>query len=76
MNVYKRVPKQVIAKPSAQSNDFVSLFPGLMQHNRKTIGANGGRKQTSWAANETDFFLDWLCLIFGGRKSSRGGGER
>lgn len=71
MNIYKRVPKQVIAKPSAQSNDFVSLFSGLMQHNRKTIGENGGRKQTSWATNETDFFLDWPCL-FVGRKSSCG----
>lgn len=34
-----------------------------MQRNRKTIGQTGGRKQTSWAANETDF-SDGLCLIF------------
>lgn len=34
-----------------------------MQHNRKTIGQTGGRKQTSRTSNETNF-SDWLCLIF------------
>lgn len=64
MNIYKRVPKQVIAKPSAQSNDFVSLFSGLMQHNRKTIGANGGGNRLRGPLMKP-IILDWLCSIFG-----------
>lgn len=64
MNIYKRVAKQVIAEPSAQSNDFVSLFSGLMQHNRKTIGANGGGNRLRGPLMKP-IFLDWLCLIFG-----------
>lgn len=51
-------------KPSAQLNEFVSLsLFGLMQPNRKTVKQTGGRKQTLWVSNETDF-SDWLCLIF------------
>lgn len=64
MNVYKWVPKQVIASLRLSSmNLSLFLFLDWCNPTERLLNKLGGRKQTLWVSNETDF-SDWLCLIF------------